>query len=156
MKRLLLLTALLTLSTVAFASSLYRWVDRDGVVNYSERPPEGVNAVPVDQRVTRPVTQTPSPDAPASDASATPAEAKLTDAQRRKLEELRALHAEEERQVAEIRKSNCEKSRKVLERLTQTQHIRVRNDDGSQRIIGEDERQKRINEAQVGIASNCD
>jgi hypothetical protein len=79
----------------------------------------------------------------------------LNEEQQRKLDELKALHAQEEQQVADIKRANCEKSKGVLERLKQSERIRVREDTGSERIIGEDERQRRIEEAQQGIASNC-
>jgi len=148
-------TLLLIWSLPAWSSVMYRWVDKDGVVNYSQIEPQGIRAEKVvSQGSVGTRTQQPVPTVvepvPADDD--TP---KLTEEQQRKLDELKALHALEEQQVAEIRQANCEKSRALLERLRQTAHIRIRADDGAERIIGEDERQRRIEEAQVGIATNC-
>ena len=39
--------------------------------------------------------------------------------------------------------------------LSLTARIRVRDPDGTQRVMGEDERQRRIEEAQQGIVTNC-
>ena len=150
---------------LAQADVMYRWIDKDGVLNYSQVEPQGVKAEKVITRGSITASTTAKarssagktdPDAPALDGLP-PAEdgPKLTAEQQRKLDELKALHAQEEQKVADIRKANCDKSRSVLERLTQSARIRVREGSGDERVIGEDERQKRIQEAQVGIASNC-
>ncbi len=133
---------------------MYRWIDKNGVLNYSQIKPEGVDAEKVLTRsnMTTRDSATPPSD-PALDAAA--GKPKLTEGQQRKLDELKALQQQEEQQIAEIKKSNCEKSQKVLERLKLKEHVRVRNTDGTERVIGEDERQQRMNEAQIGIAINC-
>lgn len=133
---------------------MYRWVDKNGVLNYSQVEPQGVKSEKI---VTRGSLSSRIQEDSTS-AAAQPTDTtkpKLTEEQQRKLEELKALHAQEEQQVAEIKRTNCEKSKSVLERLKQSQRIRVREDAGNERIIGEDERQRRIEEAQEGIASNC-
>lgn len=133
---------------------MYRWVDKGGVLNYSQVEPKGVKSEKI---MTRGSVTSRAQDAAesASKEAETPAKPKLTEEQQRKLDELKALHAQEEQQVAEIKRTNCEKSKSVLERLQRSQRIRVREDAGNERIIGEDERQRRIQEAQEGIASNC-
>ena len=133
---------------------MYRWVDKNGVLNYSQVEPQGVKSEKIVRRGSlNSRVQEDTKSAPAQ-ATETP-KPRLTDEQQRKLDELKALHAQEEQQVADIKRTNCEKSKSVLERLKQSQRIRVREDAGNERIIGEDERQRRIEEAQEGIASNC-
>ena len=148
----------LSLSSVSAHAEVYRWVDENGVVNYSAQPPEGNKAQKVNARAAaRPSGNSalPSPaPAPAAD-DATDEASELDDRQQKMLEELKAIEAQRTQEIADIRRANCEKSREVLDRLTQTDRIRIRNNDGSERIIGEDERQSRISEAQRGVASNC-
>ena len=145
---------LLAAAPIAMAE-VYRWVDEDGVVNYSQLKPEGQKgerATAVDTRASR---------LPRSAETETSSEAeadgpKLTEAQQKMLDDLKAKEAEREAQVAEIRADNCDKSRAVLDRLTRSNRIRVRADGGGERVMAEDERQRRIDEAQRGIATNCD
>ena len=156
---ILLLGASAMLSSVLLsmpvqAGVMYRWVDKSGVLNYSQVEPQGVKSEKIvtrgslNSRVQEDAKSAPAP----TTESVKP---KLTEEQQRKLEELKALHAQEQQQVAEIKRTNCEKSKGVLERLKQSERIRVREAAGNERIIGEDERQRRIEEAQEGIASNC-
>jgi len=136
----------------AQAGEMYRWVDKNGVLNYSQIKPEGVNAEKV---VTR-AGITPNNSAASTPQAAEPAnQPKLTEEQQRKLDELKALRAQEEQQVAEIKKANCDKSQKLLERLKLKERVRIRESDGSERNLGEDERQQKMRDAELGIATNC-
>ncbi len=134
---------------VSAHAEIYRWVDENGVVNYTQHKPEGRTSQTVSTRGGRP------PAEETTEAVATP-DSNLTEAQQRMLDELKAREAERAEQVAEIRRDNCEKSRSVLTRLTQSNRIRVRESGGTERVLPEEERQRRINEAQEGIATNCD
>ncbi len=136
------------------AEVMYRWVDKGGVLNYSQVEPQGVKSEKIVTRgsLSSRVQETATPSTELTEVAAKP---KLTEEQQRKLDELKALHAMQEQQIAQIRQTNCEKSRGVLERLKQSERVRVREDSGNERIIGEDERQRRIAEAQEGIATNC-
>jgi len=136
------------------AGVMYRWVDKGGVLNYSQVEPQGVKSEKIVTRgsLSSRVQEDATPAAAQTEVAAKP---KLTEEQQRKLDELKALHAMQEQQVAEIRQTNCEKSKGVLERLKQSDRVRVREDSGNERIIGEDERQRRIAKAQEGIATNC-
>lgn len=50
MKRIIALCALLA-CLPASAQQIYRWVDADGRVQYSDKPPPGVKSSPVQQRI---------------------------------------------------------------------------------------------------------
>lgn len=134
------------------ADEMYRWVDKNGVLNYSQIKPEGVKAEKVVTRGTLTSIKSETAPPPASEAGNQP---KLTEEQQRKLDELKALSAQEEQQVAEIKRAKCEKSQKLLERLKLKEHVRIRENDGSERTLGEDERQQKIQNAELGIATNC-
>lgn len=135
------------------AADVYRWVDASGVVNYGALPPEGVNATLVSRSKSGRLRTSTAASAEVVSDSADDDE--MSPEQKAMLKDLEAAEQTRQMEVAKIRASNCEKSRKVLENLTKTQRIRVTEGDGYQRIIGEDERQERISNAQQAIAMNC-
>lgn len=152
---------LLLAAPLLMGAEVYRWVDRDGVVNYGQRVPEGVVAERVSastgQRVVTTTTR-PSSDAAQSEATgqpAAPAEQQLTEEQQQMLDDLRAAEQARQQEVARIREANCQQARSLLDQLTSRGRLRVRGDDGVERVLPEDERQRRIEEAQRGIAVNC-
>ena len=162
--------ALVTLGLVAEVSyaDTYRWVDANGVVNYSERKPRGIpdsQVTVVSNRASRP-SSTPDANqlpettsrAPASRARGLPSEGQpgLNDQQQAMLERLQAAEVERQAQVEQIRNDNCTRARQVLANLSSRGRIRVVGADGEERVLPEDERTSRIEEAQRGVASNCD
>ena len=152
------------LSQVASAET-YRWVDNQGVVNYSERKPTNIpeeRISVISNRATAP-SSTPSRLAPAASAPTANSDGALAQAQsgdlspdqQALLEELQANERERQDTVEEIRRGNCEKSQQVLTNLTRRGRIRVNEADGTQRVMPEEERQQRISETQAAIAENC-
>ena len=144
-----------TLTTSAIADT-WRWVDAEGVVNYSERKPRGVDAELVSRTntprtETRPVA-TPPPGIP----GATQSQPALSDRQQEMLTELETAETDRQAQVAKIRQDNCDTAKRVLENLTVRDRVRVRMENGTTRMLGEEERQARIAEAQQGIVTNCE
>ena len=87
---------------------------------------------------------------------AAPEEEALTSAQQEMLDRLQRQEQQRQDDLARVKAENCERSRSVLARLTIKDRIRVQGEDGYQRIMGEDERQSRIAEAQQGIARYCE
>ncbi len=154
----LVLTTALNATSVN-AEEIYRWVDADGVVNYTQQKPRDVEAQALTTQRGAPTRiRTTAQASSSSIAQADPdgSEQPMTDAQERMLEELQAKEQARQQQVAEIREQNCSKSRRVLTDLSAKERIRVRGDDGQERIMPEDERQRRISEAQKGIVDNCE
>ena len=139
-------------------AELYRWVDENGVVNYSERPPEGVEIEKPDRRRR---ASSDTPELPAGVASTdaqsdlTSGTTELTEEQQTMLDGLRQAESERQDEIARIRVSNCSQARSTLERLQVNARVRVRDGD-NERVMGEDERQQRIGDAQQGVAVNCD
>ncbi len=145
-----------TFTTSALADT-YRWVDAEGVVNYSERKPRGVDAelvsrTSVPRTETRPIETAPPPGIP----GATQSQPELSERQQEMLTELQTAETDRQDQVAKIRQDNCDTARRVLENLTVRDRVRVRMEDGTTRMLGEEERQARIAEAQQGIVTNCE
>ncbi len=138
----------------------YRWVDDNGIVNYAERVPRDVPAERI-TKVTSGESKRPA-SKPAPAPSDTPVASRpsssgvpLNANQEEIMRDLKQVEAAREAQMAKIREDNCVRSRRVLTNLTASPRIRVRGEDGAERIIGEDERLSRIEDAQRGIAENC-
>ena len=139
------------------ADEIYRWVDADGVVNYTQQKPRDVEAQALTTQrgaPTRVRNASTASIGQAGDAGAA-ADAPMNDSQQRMMEELQAKEQQRQQEVAEIREQNCQKSRRILDDLSAKERIRVRDDNGQERIMPEDERQRRISEAQRGIVDNC-
>ena len=137
----------------AGADTIYRWVDDNGVINYTQQKPRGRDAVAINTGSEQRSRQTaePAPPPPTSAATGEP----LNPEQERMLKGLRAAEQHRQEEIARIKAENCQRSRDVLTRLTLKNRIRVRGEDGEYRIMPEDERQKRISEAQQNIARYC-
>ena len=134
------------------AELVYRWVDEDGVVNYTQHLPWGVKAQQITTRDGAPSVIKDVTQAIESTARETPP---LTSEQQAMLDELKAAELVRQQEAAKIRVANCEKAQEVLSKLSLSSRIRVRDPSGNERVMGEDERQRRIAEAQQGIVVNC-
>jgi hypothetical protein len=172
----ILLTALGTvisgLSLPASAAT-YRWLDDNGIVNYSERKPKDVPESRVTlvsrdvktrsgsrARQTRQdevtlASNTRTRTAPPTTVPELPQKADLSADQQAMLEKLQQAEAERQATVAQIKNDNCDRSRRVLSNLSQNARLKVSGKDGTVRVMSEEERQKGISDAQRGIAENC-
>ena len=143
--------ALLLCLPALMGADIYRYVDANGVVNYVQQLPYGVQGERIqttDGAGTVAEAATPETVKPT-------AEPKLDPQQQAMLEQLQKAEQARRDEIARIREANCTRSRDVLERLSVAGRIRVNDPDGQQRVMPEEERQERIAEAQKGIATNC-
>lgn len=145
MRRMMILgSLLLTLSTTAMASQVYKWVDDKGVTHFGANPPQGQAATSVNTVIAQ-------PKAAAKAATPTPAAVDSGDA------EQKVIDAKVKQQVAEQtaeRKKYCESVRTNLAQLQNNPRLRTEVN-GEQVRLGEDERQAKIAEAQKAIKENC-
>lgn len=157
MRILAKLALLLCCLPALMGAAVYRWVDDKGVINYSQQKPEGVNAERIDATSGQKLAEAAPPPAGASapPAGAPASDARLSAAQREALAGLEAAEQARQEEVANIRQANCERARGVLERLNASGRIRVRDADGNESVMSEDERQQRVAEAQRGVVENC-
>lgn len=142
--RYLILTAsaglmLATLSLPVSAQALYRWVDSNGVVHYSDSPPADT---PYETRSIRnatlpkPEDDVPPPTATAASGQPNPAQAAKDDPARQR---------------------NCEQARLNLELLQSDSPVRMDLDgDGEAEPIEDAARQLQIDLARRQVASYCD
>ena len=147
------LLAFASLPTVA--DEIYRWVDENGVVNFTQQKPrdtevETIRTTGSSSRKTAEAAPVSAP-APASAATGQP----LSAEQEKMLEGLRAAERARQDEIAQIKSDNCQQSRDILSRLTLKNRIRVKDANGDYSVMPEDERQRRISEAQENIALYC-
>ena len=149
----LAVAALLAFTSLPVAADkIYRWVDENGVVNFTQQKPRDTDSEAI-------VTNTGSPRVVKEAAPVPPTSAAtgrtLSPEQEKMLEGLRAAEKARQDEIAQIKADNCQQSRDVLARLTLKDRIRVKGPDGEYTIMPEDERQQRISKAQENIALYC-
>ena len=170
---ILALAATFTASPVGSAEKIYRWVDADGVVHYTqvaprqgqwERVTPGAHAAnrrepTLDNPRALEAGDADSPD----DASAEPQNAGETDERLRLSESQQAMQQRLEDQAAERlaelerkRREDCERARAQFQQLTTYSRIRIEGEDGGTRVLGEEERQERIDQAREAVVLNCE
>ena len=163
---MIVITSSIFLLATTVLADTYRWVDDNGVVNYAERVPRDVPAERVSKisgteskrsgsRTRSNNASTASNPAMSGTSSSTQA-APLNPNQKEIMRDLAQVEAQRAEQIARIRADNCIRAQRVLTNLTASSRIRARAEDGTERVIGEDERQQKIAEARQGIAENCD
>ncbi|MEM6708232.1 MAG: DUF4124 domain-containing protein [Pseudomonadota bacterium] len=144
----------LFVSASAHAAEIYRWVDENGVVNFTQQKPKDVQAEVIGKPTNRRVSVAETAPAPAVPLAAQD-EQKLTDEQQRILDDLKTAEMNRQAALAEAKATNCERARKVLTNLTKIGRVRVVAEDGTQTVLPEEDRQARIQAAQEAIAVNC-
>ena len=132
--RILLLTAMMIFASTAFAG-LYKWVDDEGNVHYSQKRPANQQS----ERLKAP------PPAPDSDKplykSSTPSDTP------------NKAVAEETAKNEKIRAENCAKAKKSL--ANYQIHRRMRDEDGNVTVIDDKVRASQIEKSKEAINSYC-
>lgn len=157
MLRVLAIGLLLAFAAAASAQ-MYRWVDKDGRVRYSDQPPPpGVKGTTL-QRA--PV----APSAPAADDAApkearkgplTPAEQEA-DYRKRQMEAQKARDKElQASRDAQVKQDNCARAQQALAALEGGQRISRTNPDGERYYIDDDQRIAEIARERQSVSSWC-
>lgn len=130
----------------AGAAEVYRWVDAEGGVHYTEHPPESRDATRMHLKKSAPA----QPVAPASPPRASAGAAtKTSDAEA-------AAKEEAERQQAERLQVHCANVRKNIEQLRTRPAARYPREDGSYQRYSDEERERMIADAEEFLQANCD
>ena len=155
-----LLLAILTLLLLAYSHSgqtndepYYTWVDKDGVTNFSQRNPRHIDASYISTSRSFGLRKAPRKREAApgqtsgseSDATQTPE----TD------EEMSQEEQAVQEEIARVRASNCSIGRRNLAKLQAYARLRVSDGDGGERVLSEEEKQQRIENAHKTIEDNC-
>lgn len=133
-----LFTAIALLPVASQADVVYRWVDQENIVHYSERPPKGIES-------TRIKTSSGSSSAVKKNSMAAP-------------------HREQEaqRKLAEASMPNPRKNKDVCERATfnfnllnERARIKQQDDNGEVRYLSDEEKEDQKKSAKVAMDTYC-
>lgn len=130
--RLLLLTAMMILASSASAG-LYKWVDNDGNVHYSQKPPRNQQF-----KRLKPPAEAPETSKPLY--KSTP-------------KENTTVSATETKKNEKLRAENCANAKKRLN--TYQVYRRVQDSDGKISVVSDKERAKNIEKAKKAISDFC-
>ncbi len=158
MLRVLAIGLLLAFAAAASAQ-MYRWVDKDGRVRYSDTPPPaGIKGTTLQQA---PSTYAPpaASDAAAKDANKgplTPAEQEA-DFRKRQLDAQKAREKEEQAsRDAQAKQYNCARAKDSLAGLESGQRVSRTNASGERYYIDDAQRDAEIARARQAVSSWCD
>lgn len=147
-------------SAVAQDSAVYKWVDKDGTVNYSDQPPAGASAEAMPIRARRggsPATQarakaaasTTEGDPATSDEKAPGADEEATD-------ENAGVPADEREKLLAQRQNNCKLAKQRMASYEQARRIYRPGADGERVYLSNEELDSERATARVAVAEWCD
>ena len=137
-----------TASMAGSTDKIYKWVDQNGAIQYTQFPPPAGNEV-------LEVRNAPPPaDDPAAERARIQQETEALDERMEERKEA-AAKAEQRAKNRKIRQENCAIARKNLAELEQGGIKRYRLSDGTVLRLTEEDRQKRIADTEAEIAENC-
>ncbi len=149
--RAFLFALLSSLSLALCAEGIYKWVDEKGVTHYSESPPDdaaGKKAIKVDIRPTPP-----SDPGKVVDWKAKELESRTQNVQKNQEERGRA---EAEAKVTAERKQQCQAAMRQVAFYSQQVPVFTMNDKGERVAVEDDDRAKKIEDAQARMRQYCD
>ena len=158
MPRIVSLIVLALLAATSAYCEVYKWVDPDGTVQYSDQPPPGA----VKEQSLGIKSKTSGSEAPGTEKTAPKASGPKTyieqDAEFRKRQvETAEKRAKEEKALADAqeRRQNCELARANLRTLQSGVRATRINDKGEQEYLDDNQRQQEMANAQKGVDSWC-
>lgn len=157
MLRVLIVGLMLTFAAGASAQ-LYRWVDSDGKVRYSDTPPTGVKATTIKAPAESSAPPAAVGDAATKDAKKgplTPAE-READFRKRQVEAQKARTKDDQAgRDAEAKQDNCARARETLATLESGQRIARTQPNGERYYVDDDQRAAETQKARQSVNSWC-
>lgn len=149
MKRTLLFIVAMGIAT-GVAAQQFRWVDKDGRIQYGDTPPPGVKAT----RIKPP----PAGSAPAPAAKKDGEKPLSPEAAFRKRQEEKAAEDKKSAQAsadAEAKRQNCESARGQLRTIQAGQRISTTNAQGERVFLDDSQIAAERARAEQSVAANC-
>lgn len=140
------------LATATVAAQVYKWVDKDGKVQYSDSPP------PASAGKTEPKKMETAPATTAAPANAPgkSLQERAKDYDKRRSETAEKTKKDDEAQKnAEVDQENCRDARAALADLESGRPISRANANGERAFMTDEQRQTDIQKARAMIASAC-
>jgi hypothetical protein len=133
----------------AAGDEVYRWVDKDGVVHFSDQPPSDAVAEPL--VIPQPDSGDAALTTPAGDSENTEPQPSYAQQQR----DERAARREETRERQRVIGEACAQRRQLVSQLEPSTRVMVQLEDGSVVRMDDNERLETLAEAKTYIAENC-
>jgi hypothetical protein len=143
-----LLIILLLTAPLSLAGGIYKWIDENGQVQYTQTPPPNIPA----ERMKGAPPPADDPEAVRGDLQR---QLDALDEQRAQRDEAFAEQKQKE-ETARIKKQNCETARKNLAKLRRGGNNAYMTPEGEVVRLTDDERARRIENAKQGIKDNCE
>ena len=146
----LFIAAAILLATATVAAQVYKWVDKDGKVQYSDTPPPATATKTEARRVDAP------PVAASVAAPAKSLQDRAKDYDKRKTDVAeKAKKSETDQQKAEIDAANCSDARAALRQLETGRPITRTSETGSREYLDDEARQAEMTKARKSIEGFC-
>jgi hypothetical protein len=150
LRRIPVIWVLLVCATATPAADthyIYKWSDDQGEIHYTQFPPAGREV----ERLNAPPPPAESPEVTEDDL-----QKQVETMEQQNEKQLQdARNADQRAEIQKVRKQNCEAANKNLINLERGGNIRYMGPDGKVIRLTEEERQKRIDEANKQIKENC-
>ena len=151
----LLLTALL-MSSPAHAEDVYKWVNKDNEIQYTQMPPpHGIKAIRIQSKAPAAVESNDAAAAPDDEASPGDTEQAAEDTPDEETGDEQAETPDRNEVLSRASQENCEKARRNLENLNRG-NVRLRTSSGEVIRLTEEERQQKIVETNAQIELFCE
>ena len=148
-----LITAFVLMAMDAIAKDdVYRWVDENGVVHFSNQPNDAASAEKVDIQQDTGTNTQPGSGVDSNAIYAPPSEPSKAQQQR----EERAKNRKAATEKAEAVDAGCAQRRQIVAQLEPSTRVMVRGEDGEVYRLDDNERLKAIDEAKAYMAEKCD
>ncbi|MCY7389347.1 MAG: DUF4124 domain-containing protein [Burkholderiales bacterium] len=147
----LFIAVAILLATATVAAQVYKWVDKDGKVQYTDTPP------PASATKTEAKKVDTSPAA--ASTAGTPAKSlqdRAKDFDKRKADDAeKAKKSEADQQAAAANAANCRDARAALKDLETGRPLTRNTDSGNREILDEESRQTETAKARKSVADFC-
>lgn len=140
MKRILI--PILLFSCSSYAAGIQKWVDENGMVHYGDSPPAKTKTESI--TVSRP---------PSNPGKPLPRFSTSTDAQKKNDDQ--ATRQSHDKTTQEVNKEVCERARKDLQVIDGNELIRLRQADGTERVLTDEEITQRRQQIDNDIKKYC-
>ncbi len=150
--------AAVLLATATVTAQVYRWVDKDGKVQYSDQPPPPGASKADPKKVSEGSAANAGPAGTANPQKSIADQAKDFDKRRKdqaKKGDEQAKKDEEAKKLADIAAENCAQAREMIRNLESGRPIARANESGESYILSDEQRQNDLNRARDLAGKNC-
>jgi DNA anti-recombination protein RmuC len=147
-RKLLAVACMLAAASMAVADQVYRWVDKNGVVHYTQTPPPGTNAA---------AAKTVDISAPPPDSFGAKSDQALinTQAAQNKSAQDAAQKAQADAQQKAALQKACEAEKAQLQQMQDARRITMTDSKGETQYVTGDDRLKAMDDLQKRIDKDC-